>query len=501
MSDLNIVDPPSNASVRSFLERQLGSLVDGAWTTEAKEGHLSVLNPATGQTFCQLPKAGSEQVELAVKAARASFDDGRWSTMLPERRREILRAFAALIETHADALAHLEVLDNGMPLGFAEWEMRACIDWLRHFAGETTRLFGRHASAAMCGDGAEYHGYSNIHPVGVAALIIPWNAPAGSLMIKLAPALAAGCSVIAKPAAETPLAAIRLGELALEAGVPSGVFNVIVGSGRVVGQALAEHPDVDKISFTGSTQTGRGVVRAATGNLKRVTLELGGKSPVLVFNDADLETAIPQAAMAMFANTGQVCFAGSRLFVQSGVYDQVMDGLVEQTRSMKVGSGFDRETVLGPVVSQKQIDQISYFIDRGRAEGAAVLCGGRQISASGYFIEPTIFANVNRDMEIVREEIFGPVLVVTPFDDPEEAIVAANDTRYGLGAGIFSENINTAHKVAKRIKAGNVWVNCYGVNHPSLPFGGFKESGWGREMGEEVMAAFTEKQSVVINLK
>jgi len=484
----------------AFLSRSHGSLINGEWLKDPREDMIGVFDPADGLQIAAVPAASAEVVDRAVAAARASFDDGRWHGLAAEDRRQVLWRFADLVEAHSDELAQLDVIDNGMPLAFAKWEMGACASWLRHFAGQTTQLFGRNASNAMSGGGIEMHAYSSVQPVGVVALIVPWNAPAGNMMIKLAPALAAGCSCIVKPAEETPLAAMRLGELALEAGIPDGVVNIVIGYGRTAGQALADHPDVDKVSFTGSTETGKRIVAASAGNLKRVTLELGGKSPVIIFDDADIEAAIPQVAMGIFANSGQVCFAGSRLYVQRGVYDRVVAGVADFSKALKVGSGFDPESVLGPLISGKQQDRVAGFIDRACCQGAEVVTGGQKIGERGFFVEPTVFANVQHDMDIMREEIFGPVLVVTPFDDLDEVIRAANDTRYGLGSGIFTRDVNKTHRVARRIDAGNVWVNCYGMTHPALPFGGFKESGWGREMGSEVLDAFTEKKSVFVKL-
>jgi len=488
------------AAVGAFLDRPLGSLIDGTWLGEAEGGMIDVVDPATGSTLTSVAAGSARAVQQAVDAARASFADGRWCNLPPEERRRILWRFADMLSENLEELAQLDVLDNGMPLAFAQWEINGCIDWLRHFSGETTRLFGRHASAAISGGGHDVHAYSSMQPVGVVALIVPWNAPAGNMMIKLAPALAAGNSCIVKPAEDTPLTALRIGELALEAGIPAGVVNILIGHGHDVGQALADHVDIDKVSFTGSTETGKHIVRASAGNLKRVTLELGGKSPVIVFDDADIEAAISQVAMGIFANSGQICFAGSRLYVQRGVYDRLMAGLVDFATRLKVGSGLDPANLLGPLISGKQRDRVSAYMERGRSQGAEVVTGGNSVGTQGFFVEPTIFANVARDMDIVREEIFGPVLVATPFDDAEDAIRAANDTRYGLGAGIFSRDVNKVHRVARRLNAGNIWVNCYGITHPALPFGGFKESGWGREMGSEVMAAFSETKSVLIKL-
>jgi len=490
-----------NGTVRDYLGGQHGLLIDGKSETEGSDGVIAVIDPANGEIVAHVPAAGTAEVDRAVVAARRSFADGRWRSLPAEQRRQILWRFADLIADNFTQLSHIDVVDNGMPLAFAEWEIRSCESWTRNAAGKATQYFGRNASGMASGGGIDMHAYTLVQPVGVVGLIVPWNAPAGNLMIKLSAALAAGNSCVVKPAEETPLSALLLGRLALEAGVPPGVLNVISGYGKTAGQAIADHPDIDKISFTGSTETGRQIVRSAAGNLKRVTLELGGKSPAIVFDDADLEAAIPQVAMAIFANTGQVCFAGSRLFVQRGVNDKVIAGVADFAKSLKIGSGFDPANLLGPLISAKQQQRVTGYVARGREQGAEIVMGGGTYGDKGFFVEPTIFANVNRNMDIVREEIFGPVLVATPFDDIAEVVTAANDTRYGLGAGIFTEDVNKAHLMAAAIDAGNVWVNCYGTVHPALPFGGFKESGWGREMGEEGFAAFTETKSVYVQLK
>jgi acyl-CoA reductase-like NAD-dependent aldehyde dehydrogenase len=313
--------------------------------------------------------------------------------------------------------------------------------------------------------------------------------------------LGAGCSCIVKPAENTPISALRLGELALEAGLPPGVLNVVTGFGNTAGQALVEHPQVDKISFTGSTAVGKHIVRTAAATLKRVTLELGGKSPCIIFDDADPGVAIAGAAMGIFANTGQMCIAGSRLYVQKKSYDQIVAGIADVARSLKIGSGFDTTTQLGPVISAKQKTQLLDAVDLARRQGAEVVAGGRALDTAGFFVEPTILANVNTNMDLVRKEIFGPVLAVTAIDDLDDIIAQANDTRYGLAAGIFTNDLNKAHLVAERLQAGTVWVNCYGAIHPTMPFGGFKESGWGREFGSEGIEAYLEKKSVLIQLK
>lgn len=489
------------SEVLDYLERDHRLFIDNEWVAPRSGKSFDVINPATASVIASVAEAGPDDVDAAVAAARRAFDHGPWGSMPPSQRGCIIWRLSELVDKYADDLIQLEVLDNGMPIAFAEHLMRYSVDWLRYYAGLTDKVFGKNASGIMSGNGSFTHAYSSSQPVGVAGLITPWNGPLGSLIIKLAPALAAGCAVVIKPAENTPLTTLRLGELIAEAGFPPGVVNILTGFGPVAGAALAEHSDVDKISFTGSTEVGKQIVKAATGNLKRVTLELGGKSPCIVMDDAKLETAIPGAAMAIFANTGQVCFAGSRLFVHSKVYDEVVAGIADFAKGMKVGSGFDRDNALGPLISEKQLERVSSYVTAGRMAGAEIVTGGGKVECdNGFFVEPTVFANVSADMRIVKEEIFGPVLCVTPFDDTEAVIQQANDTRYGLGAGIFSRSVDKIHYIASRLQTGNVWVNSYGTVHPALPFGGFKESGWGREMGTEGMDAYLEKKSVFISL-
>lgn len=441
-----------------------------------------------------------QPISTRRSAARRSFESRIWRGKTAAVRSQILWAFADLVEANLEELRHLEILDNGMPQAFADYVVRGSAEWIRHYARLATSIFGRNVSGSVSGEQA-FHAYSAHEPVGVAGLITPWNGPIITFALKVAPALAAGCSVVVKPAENTPLTALRMGELAAEAGIPDGVINIVTGFGHEAGAALANHPDVDKISFTGSTAIGKSIVQASAGNLKRLTLELGGKSPCIVFDDADMDTAIPAAAMGIFANTGQVCFAGSRLFVQRKSFDRVVDGIADFAKSLKIGNGLDPENDLGPLISDRQHQRVLEYIGIGQAEGAKLVTGGGSRGGSGFFVEPTVFADVNANMRIVREEIFGPVLVATPFNDIDEVIRAANDTRYGLGAGVFTNDVNKAHRLADRIEAGNIWVNCYGIMHPALPFGGYKESGWGREAGTEGLDAFIEKKAVVIQLK
>jgi len=474
-------------------------LIDGKRTPALSGKTFQVLNPATEAVIATVAEADAADIDLAVAAARRAFTTGVWRNLHAGERATIMMRYAELIEAHADELAVLETSNNGMPLAFARYSVSGAVRTIRWFAGAVTRLLGQAASSALSTPG-EFHAYTRKEPVGVVGLIAPWNGPIGVFAIKVSPALAAGCSIVMKPSEVTPLSALRLGELALEAGVPPGVLNVVPGFGAGAGGAIAHHPQIDKISFTGSTLVGKELVRASAGNLKRVTLELGGKSPCVIFDDADMDIAIPGAAMAIAANTGQVCFAGSRLFVQRKSYDKVVSGIADVMRSLRLGNGMDPDTALGPVVSAKQRDRVFSYIELGQQEGAELVTGGQAVEGPGYFVPPSIFANVNDSMRIVNEEIFGPVLVATPFDDFDELSAVANATNYGLGAGIFTTNLNNAHRLAARIDAGNVWVNCYGQLDPVMPFGGFKESGWGRENSDEGLGAYLETKSVYVKL-
>ena len=490
-----------NEQATAFLAREQRMLIDGHWVSAASGKVFDVIDPATGKVIARVPEAAEEDIDAAVRAARRTFDNGVWRNLSADERSRILWRLGDLIERNYAELAQLETLNNGMPAAFAQFTIQGASSWFRYYAGMITKIYGKNASGIVSGGGVDVHAYTAHEPVGVAALIVPWNGPIGEFAIKVAPALAAGCSCILKPAENTPLTALRLGELALEAGVPPGVLNVVPGFGHIAGAALVRHPDVDKVSFTGSTAVGKQIVREASQTLKRVTLELGGKSPCIVFDDADFEQAIPAASMGIFANTGQVCFAGSRLYVQKKSFDKVVAGIAEHAARIPIGNGLDPTKLLGPLISAKQLQRVSAYIDEAQEQGAELVCGGQRHGDEGYFMQPTIFANVRRDMRILTEEVFGPVLVATPIDDVREIIRAANDTRYGLGAGIFTTDVNKAHLVARELRAGNVWVNCYGLMHPAMPFGGFKESGWGRELGPDGLDAYLEKKSVFVQLK
>ncbi|MGF7149390.1 aldehyde dehydrogenase (NAD+) [Sphingomonas zeicaulis] len=456
-------------------------------------------NPATGALLATVAQGDAEDVDRAVKAARAAFE-GPWRRMKPVERQRILLNLADLVEAHYEELAMLDTLDLGAPYSRTIMGKARAGALLRYYAGQATLITGDTIDNSAPGDVLSH---TLKEPIGVVAAINPWNGPIGMSVWKAAPVLASGCTLVMKPAEQTPLSALRFGELCLEAGVPEGVINIITGLGDA-GAALSSHPDVDKIAFTGSTGVGQKILQAAAGSMKRVTVELGGKSPNIVFADADLDKAVPAAAMAVFANSGQICSAGTRLFVQSSIHDDFMERLAAFTKGIRVGDPLDPETQIGPVVSAVQMDKILAFIDGARSEGARPLTGGGRLSGAGlndgYFIEPTIFSHVGDDMTIAREEIFGPVLSAFSFDSVEEVLVRANATDFGLGSGVWTRDLATAHRMARGIRAGSVWVNCYQMLDPGVPFGGYKMSGFGRESGPHHIEDYLETKAVWIKL-
>ncbi|MDB5681410.1 MAG: betaine-aldehyde dehydrogenase [Sphingomonas bacterium] len=471
--------------------------IGGEAITGSSTDAFDVFDPSTGERIAQVASATEAEVDAAVQAAKAAFDRGDWQGCGIHARGDVMLEFANRISQHRDELAELETRDNGRTLASARMSIDSAVDCVRYYAGMTSKVMG--ISADLSTRGRELYAYTRPEPVGVVASITPWNAPFSVLVTKLAPALAAGCSVVCKPAEQTPLTAIRLGELMQEWRLfPPGQVNIVNGLGSVAGAALAAHHDVDKISFTGSTATGRKLIEASAGNLKRLTLELGGKSPLFIFDDADLDAAIPAAAMAVFANAGQICVAGSRLYVQRNVFDQVVEGVAKIGDALRLGGGLDAQTQMGPLVSEQQMTKVLSYIESGVSEGAQLIGGGgHRHGDRGYFVRPTVFANRERaDIRIAREEIFGPVVTAMPFDGIDELAELANATEYGLAAGVFTSNVATAHRSAKAIRAGNVWLNCYAILDKAIPFGGFKQSGWGRELGFEGMAPFLETKSV-----
>jgi p-cumic aldehyde dehydrogenase len=470
-------------------------LIDGQWIAAASGKTIEVEDPAEGSMIASVPAGAKEDVDRAVAAARRAFESAAWSRMRPLDRGRLLENIARRVEECADELALLESYDNGKAVAHARLlDVPATIDVFRYMGGWCSKISGKTIPVSF--DGRDYHAYTRREPVGVVGAIVPWNYPLAMAAWKLAMALAAGCTIVLKPSEITPLSALRLIEIIHEAGVPEGVVNIVTGYGSEAGQALADHPDVDKIAFTGSTAIGKQIARSALGNMKRVSLELGGKSPSIVCADADLEQAIPGAALAIFFNSGQVCFAASRLYVHRSIYDRFIAGLAAVAESFAVGNGRDPATMLGPLVSKKQQERVLGYVEAGKAEGAELITGGTAVGDTGYYVAPTVFGNATPDMRIVREEIFGPVVAATPFDDLDEVVRQANDSNYGLAANIWTRDLKTAHKTAARIKAGSVWLNCHGIVDSALPFGGYKESGWGREDSEDGVLLYTETKTV-----
>jgi phenylacetaldehyde dehydrogenase len=484
-------------NVEAFIGSPRQLFINGEWVDAAAGKTFETPNPATGETLARVAEGDAEDINRAVRAARAAFDDGPWSRMTPSERSRIVWKIGDLILEHVDELAQLESLDNGKPYLVAQAaDVPLAADLFHYMAGWATKIEGNTIDISVpYMPGANFHSYTLREPIGVVGQIIPWNFPLLMAAWKLGPALATGCTVVLKPAEQTPLTALRLAELIAEAGVPAGVVNVVPGFGETAGAALAAHDDVDKVAFTGSTEVGKLIVQAAAGNLKKLTLELGGKSPNIVFDDA-ADDAVEGAANAIFFNHGQCCVAGSRLYVQEGRYDEVVDGVAEIAKSIKLGSGLDPSTQMGPLVSDEQFRRVTGFLESGRADGATALAGGGRFGDRGYFVEPTVLTNTRPDMKVVREEIFGPVVVAEKFTSLDEIAAAANDTTYGLGAGIWTRDISKAHALAKKIRAGTIWINCYNVFDAALPFGGYKQSGWGREMGHEVLNNYTEVKAV-----
>ncbi|WP_342244610.1 aldehyde dehydrogenase family protein [Pseudomonas sp. OTU5201] len=478
-------------------DRSRRHYIGGEFVASTGAEAIEVVDPANGERIGEVAAGTSEDINLAVQAARDCFDSRSWRQLSAHDRANTIWTFADRIAAHSDELAELEVRDNGMPLMFAKATVSSLVNGMRYYAGMVTKLHGQ--TAEISGNGREMHAYTQSEPVGVVGSITPWNAPLGVLINKIAPAIAAGCSIVCKPAEQTPLSAVRLGELLDEWKLfPKGLINIVNGYGHVAGQAMSDHPDIDKLTFTGSTAVGKKLVHAsADSNLKRVTLELGGKSPLFIFDDADLDKAITGAAMAIFANSGQVCFAGSRLYIQRNIFDKVIEGVAKVGAAMRLGSGMDPQTQMGPLVSAQQMARVLSYVESGIGEGAELVCGGQRHGDKGFFVTPTVFANRDRKaIRIAEEEIFGPVVTAMPFDGLEELEALANATPYGLGSGIYTSNVSTAHRAAKLIRAGNVWINCYGILDKAMPFGGFKQSGWGRESGFEGIAPFLETKSV-----
>jgi phenylacetaldehyde dehydrogenase len=473
-------------------------LIGGEFCEGSGTGLITLRDPATGNEITKMREATETDVDRAVQAAKKALHS--WRDMLPAERERILLNLADLMEKHADELAHLETLNQGMLLGISRWANVAdSIRWMRYMAGWATKIHGDSIDLSFSQPpGTKYQGIVRRQPVGVVGAITPWNFPLMIEIWKVAPALACGCTVVLKPAPETPLTALRFAELAQEAGLPPGVLNVVVG-GSTVGSALVRHPDVDKITFTGSTEVGLGIGVECARSAKRVALELGGKSPVVVLDDCDPEVAAKGAGAAIFFHQGQICVAGSRLYVQKKHFESVVAGVAEIARKAVIGSGFEGSTEIGPLVSEKHRKKVQGMIDAGREEGAELVTGGAAVAGRGYFVQPTVFANTSgRDLTLTRDEVFGPVVIAQPYDDLEEVIREANNTVYGLGASVWTTNISKALRVAERIDAGTVWINTHGVVDPNMPFGGFKQSGIGREHGRSAIESYTETKSICI---
>ena len=466
-------------------------------------GTIPVLNPATGEIIGHVPDAGTAGVDQAVAKARASFESGVWRRMPAHLRSKVLWRVADIVEQRLGELSEIEARDVGMSRALARGFISTGLEMFRYYAGWCTKIHGQSTDLVTEGWGGpnlEYHAYTQLEPIGVVGLIIPWNGPLFCAMVKLAPALAAGCSCVLKSAEEAPLSILALDGILREAGVPEGVANIITGYGETTGAAMSAHPGIDKIAFTGSTEVGKQIVQASVGNLKRVTLELGGKSPVLIFDDADLASAIPGAAMGVFMNSGQSCTAGSRIFAQRSVYDQVVTGLAAAAKGLRLGPSEDPNSDLGPLISAKQLERVKGLVDEGRRDGAVVVAGGAALDRPGYFFEPTVISDVRTDMRLYREEIFGPVVVVLPFDDEDQVLAEANSTEYGLAAAVWTRDISRAHRVASRLDAGVIWVNCQAVFNPAIQFGGFKQSGWGAEYGWKGVEIYLRSKSIFTQL-
>lgn len=495
---MNVANKPARPS-HPFLDgkpKQL--LIDGKWVPAASGKTFETISPIDGASLAEIADGGQEDINRAVEAARKTFE-GPWRKTSPFDRQAMLLKLADLVEKDFDNLAVLDSLDMGAPIGFTGGRKNRNVGLLRYFASSVMMFHGDTTENSLPG---EFFTYTLKEPIGVVGAIIPWNAPLSAAIWKIGPAIATGCTVVLKPAEEASLSPLRLGELVMEAGIPPGVINIVTGPGETAGAALAAHMGVDKVAFTGSHVTGQKVVQASAGNLKRLTLELGGKSPDIVFADADLDIAIPGAGMGVFINSGQVCSAGTRLFVERPIYDEFVERVADFGSKLTVGPSLDPETQIGPLVSSTQLDRVTSYLDTGKSEGARAVSGGARMTqgdlASGFFVQPTVFADVNDDMKIAQDEIFGPVLSTFTFDDMDDLVKRANSTMFGLGSGVWTRDVNKAHKMAGAIRAGNVWVNCYGAMDVQMPFGGYKMSGYGRESGRESLDAYLQTKAVYI---
>jgi phenylacetaldehyde dehydrogenase len=487
-------------ATREFLDRVGKMYIDGQWAAAKSGRTIDVYDPATARVVARVPDADKADVDVAVRAARKALESAAWADMKPAARERLMLKLADLIEQNADELAELESLNVGKLLMFSKMiDIGTAPSFVRYMAGWATKIEGSTITPSLdFGPNVKFHAYTLKEPVGVVAAVIPWNFPLQMALWKLCPALATGSTIILKPAEQTPLTALRLAELVEQAGIPSGVVNVVTGLGETAGAALTSHPGIDKIAFTGSTDVGRIIARAAADNITRVSLELGGKSPVIVLPDANVDMTIQGAANGIFFNHGQVCTAGSRLYVHKKIYDDVVDGIGAAASKIKLGPGLASDSEMGPLVSKEQQDRVTAFIESGIAEGARLVAGGPGAGMAGYFVKPTVLGETRPDMRVVREEIFGPVLSCASFDDLDEVVRQANDTRYGLAASIWSNDLRAVHRLIPRLKAGSVWVNSHNLIDPAVPFGGYKSSGLGREMAKMVIDMYTETKSVYI---
>ena len=485
------------ASLRDWLAKPRPMLIDGKWVMAKSGKTFDVQDPATEQKLTTVAEGDAADIDAAVKAARRALT-GPWGKMTPSARGRMIHKIGDLILEHLDELAQLESLDNGKPFAVARVaDVPLAADLFHYMSGWATKIEGKHITLSHLVSPGEYHSFVRPEPIGVVGQIIPWNFPLLMAAWKLGPALATGNTVVLKVAEETPLSGLKLGELLQEAGLPDGVVNIVPGFGETAGAALASHPDVNKVAFTGSTEVGKLIVKAASHDLRRVSLELGGKSPNIILDDADIDAAIAGATAGIFFNHGQCCNAGSRLFVQEKVFDRVVAGIAANAEKIKLGAGMDPETEMGPMVSSIQHGRVCGYLKSGKEEGARAVTGGSGVEGPGYFVKPTVLVDTRPDMKVVREEIFGPVVVAIPFKEADDALIAeANNTIYGLAGAVWTRDIAKAHQIANAIKAGSVWINCYHVFDSALPFGGYKQSGWGREMGQAVLSNYLEMKAV-----
>ena len=485
-----------NRAALEFLQAPKKLLINGKWVAAKSGKTFETVNPADEEVLALVAEGDKADADEAVKAARRAFEEGKWANMGPHQRTQLLFKIAEKIEQHADELAVLETLDNGKPLTFSRgFDIPVAAETFRYYAGWVTKIYGETNPSDPA-----FFNYTLREPVGVCGQIIPWNFPLVMAAWKLAPALACGNTTILKPAEQTPLTALRLGELMMEIGLPDGVVNIVTGFGPGAGSSIAEHPDIDKVAFTGSTDVGKLILKASAGNLKKVSLELGGKALNIIFPDADLDQAVPTSMMGVYFNSGQVCCAGTRIFVQRDRYDEVVDKLANFSRNVSLGDPFDPTSTLGPLVSREQFDRVKRYLEIGKKEGAKLAAGGETGGGKGYFVIPTLFADVKNEMQIAREEIFGPVGVAIAFKDETDAVFQGNHTDYGLSAAVWTRDVSRAHKVARSLKAGTVWINCFNQLDPISPFGGYKQSGFGRELGKYAIDLYTQIKSVWMKL-